>query len=297
MKITISGASGFIGRRLVKVLLAQSHALRVLSRHAGTNLPPGVQLSVWDAMRGQPPEESLADADAVIHLAGEPVAQRWTDAAKQKIRSSRVDGTRFLVQALSTLSRRPAVFVCASAIGIYGTRGDEVLTEAAAPGKGFLADLCQDWERQADLARALGMRVVKVRIGVVLGSQGGALPRMLPPFKAGLGGPIGSGKQWMSWIHVDDLAGLIRYAVENPVQGPVNATAPNPVTNRDFTKVLGAALHRPAVVTVPALALKLLFGEMSEVLLGSQRVLPKAAESAGYRFQYEDLAATLKNLV
>jgi uncharacterized protein (TIGR01777 family) len=297
MNITISGASGFIGRRLMKSLLAGSHSLHVLSRNAGTNLPPGVRLSVWDSIRGQPPEDSLANADAIIHLAGEPVAQRWTDAAKQKIRASRVDGTRFLVQALSTLSRRPATLVCASAVGIYGSRGDEVLAESSPAAQGFLAEVCQEWEQQAELAHALGIRVVKLRIGIVLGAHGGALARMLPPFKAGFGGPLGSGQQWMSWIHLDDLAGLIRYAVERPIEGPVNATAPGPVRNSEFTKTLASTLRRPAFFPVPAFALKLLFGEMSELLLASQRVLPGAAESAGYQFQYRDLSAALKNLI
>ena len=297
MHITISGASGFIGRRLMKSLLAGGHSLRVLSRHAGTNLPPGVQLSVWDSTRGEPPEESLAEADAVIHLAGEPVSQRWTEETKRKIRSSRVDGTRHLVQALSTLSRRPAALISSSAIGIYGSRGDSVLTEASAPGSGFLAEVCKEWETQADLAQALGIRVAKIRTGVVLGTQGGALAKMLPPFKLGLGGPVGSGKQWMSWIHLDDLVGIIRHTVENPVEGAVNGTAPAPVTNAEFTKALADALHRPAFFPVPAFALKLVFGEMAGLLLASQRVLPQAAESTGYQFQYREIGAALKSIL
>lgn len=297
MKITISGASGFVGRRLMKKLIAENHSLHVLSRHAGTNLPPGVRLTVWNSTSSPPPEESLAGADAVIHLAGEPVAQRWTDETKQKIRSSRVDGTRLLVQALSTLSYRPAVLICASAIGFYGSRGDEILTEASPPGDGFVADITREWEQQADLAQSLGIRLVKIRIGLALEKHGGALAKMLPLFKACIGGPIASGRQWMSWIHLDDLVGIIRYALDQPLQGPVNATAPNPVTNKEFTKTLAAAVHRPAFLSVPAFALKLSFGQMSEVLLASQRVIPKVAESAGYQFQYRDLGEALRNIL
>jgi uncharacterized protein (TIGR01777 family) len=297
MTIAITGASGFIGRRLMKALASGDHKLRVLSRHAGTNLPPGVQLYVWDAMKGQPPEESLDGVDAVVHLAGEPIAQRWNDDVKLKIRESRATGTRNLVQALSTASRRPAVLVCGSAIGYYGSRGEEVLTESSAPGTGFVAEVCVAWEKEADLAESLGIRVVKLRTGVVLGANGGALAKMLPPFKAGMGGKLGHGDQWMSWVHVDDLVGIIQHALENPVCGPVNGTSPNPVTNADFTKALGHSLSRPAVVPMPAFTLKFMFGEMAEVMLASQRVLPKAAESAGYTFRYPKVELALENIV
>lgn len=297
VNITISGGSGLIGRRLLKLLGADGHALRVLSRHAGTNLPPGVALSVWDATRGDPPAESLQEADAVIHLSGENVAQRWTAAARQKIRDTRVEGTRHLVQALAKLPRRPQTLVCASAIGYYGSRGDEVLTEASAPGSGFLPEVCVAWENAAREAEALGMRVVLVRIGVVLDARGGALGKMLPPFKMGLGGKLGNGRQWMSWIHVADLAALFRHALQNPLAGPVNGVAPAPVTNTEFTRALGAALKRPAVLPVPQPALRLLFGEMAEMLLSSQRVLPQAAESSGFRFQFPRLEAALSDLL
>jgi uncharacterized protein (TIGR01777 family) len=297
MNIAITGASGFIGRRLMKVLAAGNHTLRVLSRHAGTNLPPGVQLYVWDAMKGQPPEESLEGVDAVIHLAGEPIAQRWNDDIKQKIRDSRATGTRHLVAALSTARRRPAVLVCGSAVGYYGSRGDEVLTESSAPGSGFMADVCVAWEKEADLAESLGIRLVKLRTGVVLGANGGALAKMLPPFKAGMGGKMGHGDQWMSWVHLDDLVGIVQYALDNPVRGPVNGTSPNPVTNADFTKTLAHGISRPAVFSMPAFSLKLMFGEMAEVLLASQRVLPKAAEAAGYTFRYPGLEQALANIL
>ncbi len=297
MTIAITGASGFIGRRLMKALAGGDHAIRVLSRHAGTNLPAGVQLHVWDAMKGAPPEESLEDVDAVVHLAGEPIAQRWSDEVKHKILESRAAGTRNLVQALSIVRRRPSVLVCGSAIGYYGSRGEEVLTEASAPGSGFMADVCVAWEKEAGLAESLGIRLVKLRTGMVLGAHGGALAKMLPPFKAGMGGKLGHGDQWMSWIHLDDLVGIIQHAIANPMSGPVNGAAPNPVVNADFTKALGHALGRPAVVPMPAFTLKFMFGEMSEVMLASQRVLPKAAEAAGYQFRYPQLDAALANIV
>jgi hypothetical protein len=297
MTIAITGASGFIGRRLMKALAGGDHKLRVLSRHAGTNLPPGVQLYVWDAMKGPPPDDSLESVDAVIHMAGEPIAQRWSDEVKQKIRESRATGTRHLVQALSTSRQRPAVLICGSAVGYYGARGEEILTESSAPGSGFMADVCVAWEKEADLAESLGIRLVKLRTGVVLGPNGGALAKMLPPFKAGMGGKLGHGDQWMSWVHLDDLVGIIQHALGNPVHGAVNGTAPNPVTNADFTKALGHALSRPAVVPMPAFTLKFMFGEMADVMLASQRVLPKAAEAAGYTFRYPEVAGALASIV
>jgi uncharacterized protein (TIGR01777 family) len=239
----------------------------------------------------------LREADVVIHLAGEPVAQRWTAEARQRIRESRVTGTRKLVEAMATLSRRPEALICASAIGYYGSRGDEILTESSAPGSGFLPEVCIAWEREAQAAEAFGMRVVRVRIGIVLDAGGGALQRMLPPFRMGAGGRLGSGRQWMSWIHLEDLAGLFHLAVESQVQGPLNGVAPYPVTNSDFTRELARALRRPAVFPVPGFALRLLFGEMADLLLGSQRVAPGAAEAAGFRFRFPQLAPALASLL
>ena len=293
MRIAITGASGLIGRRLLKNLAAAGHSLHVLSRHAGTNLPPGVRLSVWDASRGEPPADSLQDVDAVVHLAGEPVAQRWNAHARQAIRQSRVTGTRNLVQALAKLPKKPEVLVCASAVGYYGSRGDEILNESSSPGADYLAQICVDWEQEAQAAEASGIRVVRVRTGLVLDARGGALPRMLPPFRMGVGGKLGSGKHWMSWIHLEDLAALFQFALANPVSGPLNGVAPNPVINADFTRALAASVHRPAIFPVPAFALRLLFGEMSEILLSSQRALPQAAEAAGFRFRYPELAPAL----
>jgi uncharacterized protein (TIGR01777 family) len=281
----------------LKNLAAGGHSLRVLSRHAGTNLPPGVRLSVWDSTRGEPPAESLQDVDAVVHLAGEPVAQRWTAHARQAIRESRVTGTRNLVQALAKLPKKPEVLVCASAVGYYGDRGDEILNESSSPGGDYLAQLCVDWEKEAQSAEAAGIRVVRVRTGLVLDARGGALPRMLPPFRIGLGGKLGSGQHWMSWIHLEDLAALFQFALANPVSGPLNGVAPNPVINAGFTRALAAAVHRPAIFPVPAFALRLLFGEMSQILLASQRALPQAAERAGFRFRYPELAPALADVL
>jgi uncharacterized protein (TIGR01777 family) len=297
VKITISGASGLIGRRLMKSLAADGHSLNVLSRHAGTNMPGGVRVFVWDPPKGEPPAESLRDADAVFHLAGEPVAQRWNADVKQRIRDSRVTGTRNLVQALGKLPRRPATLVCASAVGYYGSRGEETLVESSAPGTGYLAEVCTAWEKEAVAAEALGIRVVRMRTGIVLDARGGALQRMLPPFRMGVGGKIGDGKQWMPWIHIQDLVGLLQFALDRPVKGPLNGVAPYPVVNADFTKVLAAAVKRPAIFPVPGFALRLLFGEMAEVLMASQRVLPKEAEAAGFPFRFAQLAPALADLL
>jgi uncharacterized protein (TIGR01777 family) len=292
VKITISGASGLIGRRLATVFAAEGHSVHALSRAGGRAL--GANASAWEPNSGEPPIEALRDAHAVIHLAGENVAQRWTDEARRRIRESRVAGTRSLVQALSKLQRRPEALICASAVGYYGSRGDEILTEASHPGTGFLPEVCVAWEREAQAAEELGMRVVRLRLGVVLDSGGGALPRMLPAFRWGVGGRLGDGRQWMSWIHLEDAAGLFRTAVLTPISGAVNAVSPNPVTNAEFTRVLARAIFRPAIFAVPQFALKTMLGEMSEVLLASQRAVPAAAEAAGYRFRFPDLQGALK---
>jgi len=297
MKITVTGATGFIGKRLVERLLEQGHAVHLVGRTARTPLPANVQFSLWNAEAGEPPEECIAEAEAVIHLAGEPVSQRWTPEVKRRIRSSRVDGTRHLVQALARRKAPLPVLVSASAIGYYGSRGDEILTEESPPGSGFLAELGVAWEREALQATQLGTRVVLPRIGIVLG-RGGALAVMLPPFRAGLGGRIGDGRQWMSWIHLDDLINLIVFALERPaLQGPLNATAPNPVRNAEFTETLARVLRRPAIFPVPLFGLRVLFGEMSEVMLASQRVLPKVAEAAGFKFSFPDLGPALKHVL
>lgn len=297
MRIAITGATGFLGKALASRLNEQGHVLHLLSRSGGEASGPNRAFR-WDAMAGEPPEESLQDVDAVVHLVGENVAQRWSPEVKQRIRDSRVLGTQRLVQALSTLSRRPEVLVSASAIGYYGNRGDELLTEESEPGRDFLSTVCEEWERSADLAAALGIRVVKARIGIVLGPEGGALKQMLPPFRAGLAGRLGSGKQWMSWIHRDDLLNLFLHVLENrTIAGAVNATSPNPVTNAVFTEQLAKTIHRPAVVPIPAFALKIRFGEAAEPLLASARVFPRVAVESGFRFQYPELGPALHHLL
>jgi uncharacterized protein (TIGR01777 family) len=281
MNVAITGASGMIGKRLRQRVVEAGQMALPISRAAG------------DSAMG----EILASADAIVHLAGEPVAQRWTDAAKKRIRDSRVEGTRHLVNAMSAQSHRPRVLVCASAVGYYGSRGDQILTEASSPGTDFLARVVVEWEEAAQLAESLDMRVVRMRFGMVLG-HGGALAKLLPPFRVGVGGRLGSGHQWMAWIHLEDAVNLILFAINYPaVRGAVNATAPHPVTNEEFTGRLALELHRPAILPVPVFALKLAFGEMSDMVMASQRVLPTVAKSAGFRFQYPDLHAALANLL
>ena len=294
MKIVLTGATGLIGSRLRAHLAGLGHGLTCLSRLAVTQ--PGWY--AWDPESGPPPREALLGCDAVIHLAGEPVAQRWTSEVKRRIVSSRVDATRGLVNALKDLPAPPAVLVCASAIGYYGSRGDEILVESAAAGSDFLATMCVDWERAALAATGFGVRVVTPRIGMVLDRSGGALAKMLPPFRLGLGGPIAGGRAWISWIHLHDLVRLVSWAMEtSAVAGPVNAVAPNPVRNEEFTKVLAATLRRPAFFPVPATALKLLYGQMAEIVLASQRVIPERAQHAGFQYQWPELEPALRNLL
>jgi len=290
MKCIVSGGTGFIGRRIVEQLQRNGHEVAVWSRKGAGALR-------WEPLAGEPSRESLTGADAVVHLAGEPVAQRWNAAVKKRIADSRVLGTRHLVDAIARLDRRPRVLVSASAIGYYGGRGDEVLTESSAAGTGFLADTCRGWEEEATRAAEFGVRVARLRIGFVLGKDGGALAQMLPAFKLMAGGRLGSGKQWMPWIHVDDVAALFRQAVEQDVSGVWNATAPNPVRNEEFTRELGAAVHRPAFVPVPGFALKLAFGELGSHMLDSARVIPASPLEAGFGFGYPELRAALRNLV
>lgn len=298
MRVTITGATGFIGKALVARLATEGHQLSVLARKRPASLPAASSFHAWDAINDEFPLEALDGAQAVIHLAGEPVGQRWTVGVKRRIRESREQGTRRLVEALSTMSLRPEVLISASAIGYYGNRGDEELTEDSRPGSDFLARTCIEWEKAARLAESLGMRVVTARLGIVLSRDGGALAQMLPPFRAGAGGRIGSGQQWMSWIHLSDLIDLLRLALtETSLRGAVNLTAPNPARNVTFSRELGRALHRPSFLPVPGFALKLLFGEMAGVLLGGQRVIPKQALARGFRFRFPDLSPALADLL
>jgi uncharacterized protein (TIGR01777 family) len=278
MNIGLTGASGFIGRHLTGRLQAEGHSIRPIS------------------LRKPPRPQDLVGCEAVIHLAGETVAQRWTNSAKRRILESRETGTRSLVEAM--WQQPPRMLVSASGIGYYGSRGDNLLTEHASAGNDFLAGVCVAWEREARKAEKLGVCVVPLRIGMVLGPGGGALARMLLPFRLGVGGRIGSGRQWMAWIHIEDLCSLIQFVLrENGVTSVLNATSPNPVRNSEFTRALAEALGKPAVFPVPVLGLRMLFGEMSEVLLASQRAVPEAALHAGFAFKYEHIDAALRSVL
>jgi hypothetical protein len=293
MKALITGGTGLLG----KELLANLQDSVVLSRDpARASHEPGVGRAVrWDPASEPAPLDALQGVDAVFNLAGEPVAQgRWTEEKKRRIRDSRVIGTSNLVAGLRALDRKPEVLVSASAVGYYGDRGDEELDEASPPGRGFLAEVCSEWEREARAAEALGIRVVCVRIGIVLAPGGGALARMLTPFKAGAGGRLGSGKQWMPWVHIDDVVGVLLHAARTAaVRGAMNAVSPHPVTNAEFTRALGHAVHRPAFLPIPKTALRIAFGEISEVLMASQRVLPRVADTTGYTFKHTQLDGAL----
>lgn len=297
MKITVTGATGLIGSRLVAALKARGDEVTVLTRDPSRATETlGVAAVRWQPMEEPAPAEALDGRDGVIHLAGENVAQRWSSVAKAGIRESRVLGTRNLVAGLRAVDPGPEVLVCGSAVGYYGARGDERLDESAAPGSGFLAQVVQAWEQEADAAAAAGMRVVKVRTGVVLDASGGALAKMLPPFKAGVGGPVAGGRQYVPWIHMDDLVGIILAAVDHAQwSGPVNAAAPEPVTNHELSKALGRALRRPAVAPVPGVAMKLLYGEMAEIVTTGQRAVPARALELGYEFSHPDLDEALRS--
>ena len=291
MRVLVTGGTGLVGRRTCDALRAAGHAVTVVSRDPGRVPARAVG---WDGLRAVMPE-----TDAIVNLAGDPIAgARWTRARKAEIRRSRVEGTRALVDALGAAEPRPKLLVSASAVGYYGDRGDEPLDETASPGTDFLARVCVEWEAEARRAEAFGVRVVLLRLGIVLAPDGGALSAMLLPFRAGLGGPLGGGGQWMSWVHRDDVVGLIGEALANDAYvGPVNATAPNPVTNKEFTRALARALHRPAVLPVPGFGLHLLLGEMATMLLTGQRALPRVAERHGYVWRQPELPAALETCV
>ena len=295
-RVLVSGASGPIGKALLPTLRANGAHITRLVRN---NAPPSY--SDEQTIPWQPEQPLSADVlsgfDAVIHLAGESIVGRWTEAKKKKIHDSRVIGTRNLAQALAQAKDKPQVFLCSSAIGYYGSRGDESLTEESEPGTGFLAEVCQEWEGATHPAAEAGIRTVAIRTGVVLSREGGALGKMLPAFKMGAGGNIGDGRQWMSWIDVQDLIGAIHHILKSDLlYGPVNMVAPRPVTNAEFTRTLASVLSRPALFPMPAFAVKLLFGEMGEtVLLGSQRVEPTQLVSSGYPFRFRELRTSLQN--
>ncbi len=295
-RVLVSGASGPIGSALLPELKAAGAEVTRLVRATSRRSSATESVIVWDPMQPIPPA-TISGFDAVISLSGESIVGKWTPEKKKKIRDSRVLGTTHLAQALAATSMKPQVFVCSSAIGYYGNRGDEVLTENSAPGQGFLSAVCKEWEAATKAAEDAGIRTVHVRTGVVLSPRGGALGEMVIPFKLGVGGRVGSGKQWMSWIDVEDMAGGIVYAAQNAsLRGAVNFVAPNPVTNAQFTKVLASVLSRPAIFPLPAFMVKLAFGEMGEnLLLGSQRVQPAALTASGYPFRFGDLRSSLEH--
>lgn len=298
MKILITGATGLIGQALCQQLAAARHELVGLSRSARPSNDLPIRYFPWQPLTETPPRAALEGVEAVIHLAGENVAGRWTAERKRQIRDSRVLGTRNLIAGLRQISSAPRVLISGSAVGVYGDRGDVTLTEQASPGHGFLVDVCREWEAEARAAEALGTRVSLLRTGVVLSPSGGALQTMLPAFQFGVAGKLSNGQQWFPWIHLADIVGLILHALDTAeVRGPLNGVAPNPVTNEEFTKELAAVLNRPALFTVPKFALDLLFGEMAAVMLASQRVIPEAALQTGYRFQFPWLRSALKDLL
>jgi uncharacterized protein (TIGR01777 family) len=296
MRILISGSHGLVGTALIKALEPEGHEIFRLVRHA----PNSRSEIEWSPDRYSIALARIEGFDAVVHLAGESIAEgRWTEEKKKRIRESRVKGTRLLGDALANLTDRPKTFICASAIGYYGNRGDELLTEASAPGNDFLSEVCVEWENAAALAVEKGIRVVNTRFGIILDQKGGALAKMLPPFRMGIGGRIGSGKQWMSWIALDDVVGGIKFALANDsLRGPVNFVAPNPVTNAEFTKTLGKTLSRPTIFPIPAFGVRLAFGEMADaLLLSSQRVEPQTLKASGYQFSYSQLGPGLHHVL
>ncbi len=297
MTYLVTGATGFIGKKLVNHLLNRGDAVYYMARRQSSELPSQAAFHPWRP--GEKPElNALSRIDAIFHLVGEPIAQRWSAEVKKRIYESRVLGTRNLVSAIGQLTHKPSVLISASAIGYYGDRGSEILTEEQRPGTDFLAEVCRDWEREAMRAREVGLRVAPIRIATVLGREGGALKEMLTPFRLGLGGRFGSGKQWVSWIHVDDLVRMFSFVADTTsVAGVLNGSSPQPVTNLEFTKALGAALHRPTVFPVPKIAMKALLGEMAEFLFTSLRVIPQAAERAGFSFEHPEINEAIRTIV
>ena len=298
MRILVSGSSGLVGSALLPALRSSGHDVaRMVRGEAGPPHPGDV---AWDVTTGHIAENKLEGFDAVVHLAGKGIASgRWTAAMKDEIRRSRIDGTQILSRALAKLQRPPRVVVQASAVGYYGDRGDETLTESSPRGQGFLPAVCVGWEAAMEPAEARGVRVAFLRFGVILSGRGGALEKMLPPFKLGLGGPIGDGRQFMSWIALDDVVGVVRHALATEaLSGPVNVVAPQSVTNREFTQTLGRVLGRPTVLPMPKALARLVFGEMADaLLLSSQRVVPERLRATGYAFQFPELEPALRHVL
>ncbi len=297
MKILVSGSHGLVGKALIKSLTTDSHEVLKLVRSSRAFGAPEIE---WHPNQGQIDAQHLEGFDVVVHLAGESIASgRWTDSKKRAIRESRVKGTTLLSEVLSHLSRPPSVFLCASAIGYYGNRGDKLLTEQSAPGEDFLSSVCVEWENATKPATEKGIRTIHTRFGVILDPAGGALAQMLTPFRMGIGGRVGSGKQWMSWIALEDVVNGLKFLIaDKPVHGPVNFVAPNPVTNAEFTKTLGRVLSRPTLFPVPAFGARLAFGELADaLLLSSQRVEPGVLEDNGFLFSWPTLEPALRHLL
>lgn len=301
MRVLITGATGAIGSALADSLLARGDEVVGLTRDPAKARPknPTVSWHAWQAATERPPAEALENVDAVVNLIGEEINQRLTDDAKRRIRESRITASHNLLQGLEAADSSPKVFVGASAIGFYGDRGEAMLDEESEPGEGFMADIPVEWEAGQKEAERLGMRLVLIRTGLVLAPDSGLLKQLLPPFKMGVGGPLGSGDQYMSWIHIDDEVGLILWALDDDrVNGVINATAPNPVTNREFSKSLGKALGRPALFPTPKAAVALLRGsELADLVTGSARVIPRRAQDLGYAFRYPELDPALADLL
>ncbi|HST51440.1 MAG TPA: TIGR01777 family oxidoreductase [Pyrinomonadaceae bacterium] len=301
MKVIVTGSTGLVGSALVRSLRADGDSVtRLVRGDAQEFSAPGTKAVRWEPERGVASAKELEAHDAAVHLAGEPIADgRWTDEKKQRIRESRVQGTRLLAETLAGLNEKPKVLVSASAIGFYGDRGREVLREESASGEGFLSEVCREWEKATLAASQAGIRVVHVRIGIVLSAKGGALAKMIAPFKLGVGGRVGDGRQYMSWITLDDLVAIIRRAItDESLRGPLNAVAPNPVTNEDFTKALGSVLGRPTFLSVPAFAARLAFGEMADaLLLSSARVEPARLNEVGFKFSHPEIEGALREVL
>ena len=298
MKIRITGASGLIGKALQDSFAEKGYEMLLATRGE----PKHENQVQWSVEYGCSNEDlsRLEGLDAIVHLAGEGIAGlRWTDEKKKAIRESRVEGTRNLVNTLADLKQKPKVLIAGSAMGFYGDRGDEIVTETSRAGDTFLSEVCKDWEAESRRAEDSGIRTVLLRTAIVLSKDGGALATMLTPFKLGVGGVVGSGKQWMSWISLDDVIGIINYAIENEnLRGAVNVASPNPVTNEEFTKTLGEVLYRPTILPLPEFAVNLVFGEMGDALLiDSTRVEPKRLQDAGYKFKFTHLKSALENAV
>lgn len=296
MKVLVTGGTGLVGSVLIPLLTKSGHDVYRLTH----SKPREARDIAWDPERNQLPKARIEGTEAVVHLAGENIAgKRWNAKVKEQLRESRIKSTRLLSETITQLQTVPKTLICASATGYYGDRGNEFLNETSPPGKGFLPDLCRDWEQACEPARAAGIRVVNLRIGVVLSPKGGGLAKMLPPFKAGIGGVMGSGNQYWSWVSIDDVVGIIDYCINNPkVSGPVNTTAPCPVTNYEFTKTLGTVLNRPTIFPMPAIAARLALGEMAnDLLLASARVMPNKLSECGYRFKHPTLEPALRDLL